>query len=182
MDVLAQSSRQAERTLRHAPQDRRQAQGLTPDVDRKASSDNRRFPARSARQRRNRSQNSRGGVSEGIGRDDKWPHKSWLVCTVFQRYITHYHARTGRYRNRSAPTGSGSFQPAARWRQGKKNRRGEIDQRTGRPTLKEETTEKVKELNAMLRGCGNYFSLGSVSKAYRAVDAHTRFRLRQWLR
>jgi RNA-directed DNA polymerase len=57
-----------------------------------------------------------------------------------------------------------------------------ISQRTGRPTLKEETTEKVKELNALLRGWGNYFSLGPVSKAYRAVDAHTRYRLRQWLR
>jgi RNA-directed DNA polymerase len=57
-----------------------------------------------------------------------------------------------------------------------------ISQRTERTTLKEETTEKVKELNAMLRGWGNYFSLGPVSKAYRAVDAHTRYRLRQWLR
>jgi glycosyl hydrolase family 42 (putative beta-galactosidase)/group II intron maturase len=33
-----------------------------------------------------------------------------------------------------------------------------------------------------VRGWGNYFSLGPVSKAYRAVDAHTRYRLRQWLR
>jgi hypothetical protein len=31
-----------------------------------------------------------------------------------------------------------------------------ISQRTERTTLKEETTEKVKELNAMLRGWGNY--------------------------
>ena len=57
-----------------------------------------------------------------------------------------------------------------------------ISQRTEQTTLKEETTEKVKELNAMLRGWGNYFSLGPVSKTYRAVDAHTRYRLRQWLR
>ena len=57
-----------------------------------------------------------------------------------------------------------------------------ISQRIERTTLKEETTEKVKELDAMLRGWGNYFSLGPVSKAYRAVDAHTRYRLRQWLR
>jgi hypothetical protein len=34
----------------------------------------------------------------------------------------------------------------------------------------------------MLRGWGNYFSLSPGSKGYRAVDAHTRCRLRQWLR
>lgn len=32
--------------------------------------------------------------------------------------------------------------------------------------LKEETAEKVSELNALLRGWGNYFCLGPVSKAY----------------
>lgn len=39
----------------------------------------------------------------------------------------------------------------------------------------------VGRLNRLLIGWGNYFSLGPVSKAYRAVDAHTRYRLRQWL-
>ena len=34
----------------------------------------------------------------------------------------------------------------------------------------------------MLVGWSNYFSLGSVSRAYRAVDAHARHRLRRWLR
>ena len=37
-------------------------------------------------------------------------------------------------------------------------------------------------LNRMLVGWAHYFCLGGVSKAYRAVDAHTRWRLRQWLR
>jgi RNA-directed DNA polymerase len=57
-----------------------------------------------------------------------------------------------------------------------------ISQSTERTTLTEETTQKVRELNTLLRGWGNYFSLGPVSKAYRAVDAHTRQRLRRWLR
>ena len=56
-----------------------------------------------------------------------------------------------------------------------------ISQKTGRDTLKLETSEKVRELNALVTGWGNYFSLGPVSKAYRAVDAHCRYRLRQWL-
>ena len=41
--------------------------------------------------------------------------------------------------------------------------------------------EMVKRLNWMLSGWANYFHLGQVSPAYRAVDAHTRKRLRQWL-
>lgn len=42
--------------------------------------------------------------------------------------------------------------------------------------------DRVEKLNRMLRGWANYFCLGPVSNAYRAVDAHTRARLRQWLR
>ena len=56
-----------------------------------------------------------------------------------------------------------------------------ISQKTGRDSLKLQTSEKVRELNALVAGWGNYFSLGPVSKAYRAVDAHCRYRLRQWL-
>jgi hypothetical protein len=33
----------------------------------------------------------------------------------------------------------------------------------------------------MLRGWANYFCLGAVSAAYRIVDTHACFRLRQWL-
>ena len=40
----------------------------------------------------------------------------------------------------------------------------------------------VTAINRQLRGWGHYFCLGSVSKAYRAVDSHSRYRLRQWLR
>jgi len=41
--------------------------------------------------------------------------------------------------------------------------------------------EMVEELNRTLRGWGNYFCLGAVSRGYRAVDNHARHRLRQWL-
>lgn len=41
--------------------------------------------------------------------------------------------------------------------------------------------EMVDRLNRTLVGWANYFSLGSVSPAYRAVDRHARTRLRQWL-
>lgn len=53
---------------------------------------------------------------------------------------------------------------------------------TERRTLGEESADKVGQLNALLRGWGNYFCLGPVSKAYRAVDSHARDRLRWWLR
>jgi group II intron reverse transcriptase/maturase len=44
-----------------------------------------------------------------------------------------------------------------------------------------EPGEIVGRLNRMIRGWANYFSYGSVSRAYRAVDYHARERLRQWL-
>jgi group II intron reverse transcriptase/maturase len=57
-----------------------------------------------------------------------------------------------------------------------------ISRMTECSTLWEDTAGKVGQLNALLRGWGNYFCLGPVSKSYRVVDAHTRYRLRQWLR
>jgi group II intron reverse transcriptase/maturase len=40
----------------------------------------------------------------------------------------------------------------------------------------------VRHLNLLLRGWANYFCLGTVTKAYRRVTAHTAYRLRRWLR
>ena len=39
----------------------------------------------------------------------------------------------------------------------------------------------VERLNRVMRGWSNYFQLGQVSPAYRAVDAHAIKRLRRWL-
>jgi RNA-directed DNA polymerase len=36
-------------------------------------------------------------------------------------------------------------------------------------------------INRKLRGWSNYFRLGTVSKVYRNIDSHTRYRVRQWL-
>ena len=45
-----------------------------------------------------------------------------------------------------------------------------------------DTEEQVGRINRKLEGWSNYFRLGPVSKAYRAVDRHTAERLRLWLR
>jgi len=57
-----------------------------------------------------------------------------------------------------------------------------ISEMTSRRWLWRDTRDMVVSLNRMMRGWANYFNLGSVSKSYRAVDAHVRERLRQWLR
>lgn len=42
--------------------------------------------------------------------------------------------------------------------------------------------DMVRMINQRLAGWANYFQLGSVGQAYNAVDRHTTYRLRQWLR
>jgi len=52
---------------------------------------------------------------------------------------------------------------------------------TGRHTTTLSADKLVEHLNSKLTGWANYFRHGPVSKAYQVVDAHTNYRLRQWL-
>jgi RNA-directed DNA polymerase len=56
-----------------------------------------------------------------------------------------------------------------------------ISEETRRSTTQLDRGTVVVTLNRMMIGWANYFCLGPVSKAYRAVERHARKRLRQWL-
>src|SRR5450759_406970 len=58
---------------------------------------------------------------------------------------------------------------------------GEISELTKRRWGFIDSEEQVGRINRKLEGWSNYFRLGPVSKAYRAVDRHTAQRLRRWL-
>jgi len=57
----------------------------------------------------------------------------------------------------------------------------EISEMTARGWQWRDARDLVSALNRKLRGWANYFRLGPVSRAYRAVDAHATARLRRWL-
>jgi group II intron reverse transcriptase/maturase len=57
-----------------------------------------------------------------------------------------------------------------------------ISEMSGRRWTLLDAEQQVERFNRQLSGWANYFCLGPVSKAYRAVDMHARHRFRQWLR
>jgi RNA-directed DNA polymerase len=59
---------------------------------------------------------------------------------------------------------------------------GEIREMTGRSTTSVDPATIVTKLNRTMCGWANYFCLGPVSTAYRAVDGYATMRLRLWLR
>jgi group II intron reverse transcriptase/maturase len=58
---------------------------------------------------------------------------------------------------------------------------GAIHEITSSRWLLLDAQDRVVRLNRLMRGWANYFCLGPVSKAYCAIDAHARCRLRRWL-
>jgi len=56
-----------------------------------------------------------------------------------------------------------------------------ISERTARHTKLLSVEKLIAHLNRMMVGWANYFCLGPVSQAYRAIDRHVSRRLRQWL-
>jgi RNA-directed DNA polymerase len=57
----------------------------------------------------------------------------------------------------------------------------EISKLTVRTTTWLDVEELIGRINRKLRGWSNYFSIGTVSPAYRSIDSHVRYRVRQWL-
>ena len=56
-----------------------------------------------------------------------------------------------------------------------------VTETTRRRSTLRSVAEVVADVNRKVSGWANYFSLGSVGKAYRIVDAHVGSRLRMWL-
>jgi RNA-directed DNA polymerase len=58
---------------------------------------------------------------------------------------------------------------------------GEISELTKRGTTWMEVEALIGRINRKLRGWSNYFRVGAISRAYRGIDSHVRYRVRRWL-
>jgi RNA-directed DNA polymerase len=56
-----------------------------------------------------------------------------------------------------------------------------IHEMTTSRTTQREVNEQIGRINSRLWGWANYFRIGTVSKAYRQINAHVCLRVRQWL-
>ncbi len=57
----------------------------------------------------------------------------------------------------------------------------EIGELTTRKKAGCDVQAQVNRINRKLKGWSNYFRIGTVSQAYKSVDRHVRYRVRQWL-
>jgi RNA-directed DNA polymerase len=57
----------------------------------------------------------------------------------------------------------------------------EISELTERRKTWQDVEMLIGRINRKLRGWSSYFRIGTVSKAYRNINSHTRYRVRQWL-
>jgi group II intron reverse transcriptase/maturase len=81
-----------------------------------------------------------------------------------------------------SPRTGGSYVGLRPAKKALRNMRRKISDLTSQRHLGWSEQEMVEELNRVLRGWANYFSLGARSPAYEAIDQHVWRRFYQWLR
>lgn len=101
------------------------------------------------------------------------------ICHVPEQYFDFLGYQFGRFYSEKTGKAYLGTRPS---RKSVKRLIASIHEQTARRMGLLEVEVQVESLNRMLRGWANYFKLGPVSKAYRAVDRYTRTRLRWWLR